>query len=142
MQPIKQDVFILGSGFSKDIADFPLLGELSKKVFDHIKSELKNSSDQLLNSYITNEIPSLIKENVEHFLTYLSQNYPWRNNRENHLFKAAYQLTSEAIEKIFVQYEKDNIGLLYKNGKFENIKKLITHWRNQNQQSLLSIMTH
>ena len=74
------DVFILGAGFSKEIADLPLMEELSNKILDLLdESHVKELRQQL---------PTFDRDNFETWLTYLSQSQPWLSeaqNSRNHL---------------------------------------------------------
>jgi hypothetical protein len=60
-----REVFLIGSGFSKAISNsMPLLRDLSK--------ELLCQGDGLISSELRN-----MGENVEHWMTFLSQPQPW-----------------------------------------------------------------
>jgi len=62
------EVFILGAGFSKAIADhMPTMNELSVNVIE----KLFNDRD------LTSTVPDLLRHNIELLMTYLSQPQPW-----------------------------------------------------------------
>ena len=69
------DVFILGAGFSKAINDaMPTMKELSEEVIAKLKSSPFPIQDTLY----------AMGQNVEFWMTYLSQPQPWLNEEHHH----------------------------------------------------------
>ncbi len=115
-------VFVLGSGFSKDIVGYPTLEQLSKEVRADLE---KDRNDKYLSAFLTDKIPLAVRCNIEHLLTFLFQEYPWRSDKEKSLCKAGYYLITEIIEKIFSKYETENFKRALSN---ENALQLIKLW--------------
>ena len=66
------EVFLLGAGFSKAISEhMPLLAELSRKV--QARTSLKAHSP----------VWDMFEDDLEMWLTYLSQAHPWLSESEN-----------------------------------------------------------
>jgi hypothetical protein len=112
--------FILGSGFSKDIADFPLLRELSKQVLTQIVAYPRKPATQ----YLLDVVPGSIKENVEHLLTYLLQRFPWRSEEEAHQSSAAYSVVARAVSELFTRLDQ---GLTEMKGESAAVR-LVRYW--------------
>ncbi len=119
-------VFVFGAGFSKDIANYPTLEELTEEVLEIIEDESNvNSEAKEIAEFIIKRVPSGIKNNIEHTLTYLYQEFPWRTEKENLAFKSAYQLIVEKLPGIF-----DNIARYKKvNKSCDEAQKLIDYCR-------------
>ncbi len=99
----KKDVFIVGSGFSKDVAQYPTLlelGGLDGPVLSRIK-------DPLISNFISKKCPKSILNNIEHLITYLHQEYPWRNEEDSCLAKAVYYSIVKSIGIVFNEYDKE-----------------------------------
>ena len=90
------DVFILGAGFSRDLAGLPTMPELGLEVLD----EIGRLPDTATKHYLTNDIPASVTENVETLVTYLGQSHPWRTVEENHLAAAGQVVVSKLIENV------------------------------------------
>jgi hypothetical protein len=84
------DVFILGAGFSKAVsADMPLLVDLSHELEKRVTG--------------LGPVTTLFPENMEMWLTYLSQDHPWLSEAENLRNHALFLDLSLAIREIFVE---------------------------------------
>lgn len=84
------DVFILGAGFSKAVhSSMPLLTELSVKVREQLERDGK-LPPPLLN----------LGDNVELWLTYLSQPQPWLKEYDNLQNRALFLRMTETIGKV------------------------------------------
>lgn len=82
------DVFILGAGFSKAISpEMPLLNELSREVRNRINFPLN----------------SRIEDDVELWLTFLSQRHPWLSEADNLRNQALFIDISQEIAKILAE---------------------------------------
>ena len=87
------DVFLLGAGFSKAVSDdMPLLKELSSQI----RGRLSNLPESLLT----------LGDNIEIWLSYLSQPHPWLSESENLRNRAlALDITGE-IEEVLDKKEQ------------------------------------
>lgn len=86
------DVFILGAGFSKEIADLPLMEELSNKILDLLdESHVKELRQQL---------PTFDRDNFETWLTYLSQSQPWLSEAQNSRNQSLFLEISERLSNV------------------------------------------
>ena len=84
------DVFILGAGFSKAVsADMPLLIDLSRELETRIPS--------------LRTVSSVFPDNVEMWLTYLSQDHPWLSEADNLRNRALFLDLSRAIREVLVE---------------------------------------
>ena len=82
------DLFILGAGFSKAInCRMPTMDELSSAVLENIDSGVPNLLHNLSN-------------NIELWMTYLSQSQPWLKASDNYLNKAFAGQLRKKIEEI------------------------------------------
>ena len=80
------EVFLLGAGFSKAISKhMPILAELSKKV--------QSRTSPTANSPIWD----MFKDDLEMWLTYLSQSHPWISESENLRNRALFLDLSRSI---------------------------------------------
>lgn len=93
------DVFLLGAGFSKAVTDsMPLLNELSREL----KKRLK-----LPKSVLT------LGNNVELWLTYLSQPQPWLSEAENLRNRALFLELNQEIGKVLNERTYKAIKIRY-----------------------------
>ena len=93
-------VFFLGAGFSKAIDNnYPLMPELT----DNIEQKIAKSS--VAEHY--GEISPLIKKDIEALLTYLSTDFPWKNDTRKHANKALYFSILDIISEQFKELAKD-----------------------------------
>lgn len=131
---MKNIVFLIGSGFSKDLANFPTLTELSLEVNKYLEPpnpqviDLPNSTEwreTLLRLYKASGVPHSITQNIEELLSFLYQDYPWRSEEESHLAKASYYQVVRGIENVLVSHEETNFQMAASHPTF---KKLIDYW--------------
>lgn len=95
-------VFFLGAGFSKAIDnDYPLMKELTREI------EVKISESSVAGHY--NEIPEIIKNNVESLLTYLSKDFPWKSDTMKYENRALYEEIIKLISQYFSNLAKESI---------------------------------
>ena len=95
-------VFFLGAGFSKAIDKrYKDLSGLS----DEIENRIKNKKDSLYDHY-QNEIPGIVKGNIEALLTYLSTDFPWKTPKQKLTNKALYVEITETIQEYFIELSK------------------------------------
>lgn len=117
-----EKVFILGSGFSKNIINtFPTVADLTVRAWKKLNSHLtgnvspqeesaedrnnKTAASFLSETGLLNLIDPNFNEgqqsfwNIEDLLTYLYQDFPWKNNKEKHLSLFSYHILSEMIVK-------------------------------------------
>ena len=86
------DVFLLGAGFSKAVSDdMPLLQELSSQI----RGRLSDLPESL----------STLGDNIEIWLSYLSQPHPWLRESENLRNRALALEITEEIEKVLDEKE-------------------------------------
>ena len=91
------DVFFLGSGFSKAIdSDYETLDGLSNTIINKI---IQN--DGANREHLSKGIPDVYKENIELFLTYLYSNLPYETGVELSLDEALYKETTNYIAEHF-----------------------------------------
>lgn len=94
---------MLGAGFSKDLAAFPTLPELSRMV----NEEIDALPDSGTTTFLRNQVPPSVRQDLEHLVTYLLQEYPWRDPEEAYLAKAGYVLVSRTIQQILTRKEQE-----------------------------------
>ncbi len=88
------DVFILGTGFSKGIScEMPLLKELSARALGKTRR------------LVSTEHSSALTDDVEVYLTYLSQRYPWQSEPEATYEQAGFLKLREAIADVISEAE-------------------------------------
>ena len=98
----RKQVFFLGAGFSKAINPaYPLMNELCTDILGQLELE----TDTISAHYKT-EIPENIKNNIEHLLTYLSTDFPWKQEN-NYTDRALYERISRMIGQHFQQLDKN-----------------------------------
>ena len=94
---MKNEVFILGSGFSKELfSGMPLLNELTVKITDTIDKD-----NSIFNNIYKNYIKNINILNFEDILTYLYQEFPWKSEKDYHLLYSLYVHISELLVKVF-----------------------------------------
>ena len=99
------EVFILGSGFSKAINnEMPLLSDLNKKIEDKIFSE--NKEGNIYKQLYIDLISSNHFVNFEEILTYLYQNYPWKSEEDRNLGSALYIYLVRIMTEILIKEEE------------------------------------
>ncbi len=99
---MKKCVFVLGAGFSADVAGYPILEGLSENVsrsfqiaglkMESIKGEIK--------------IPGAILANVERLMSYLTQDHPWRKESDTYIYKAMYAELTTILSETFEGLER------------------------------------
>lgn len=95
-------VFFLGAGFSKAIDKrYKDLIGLSAEI----ENRIKNKKDSLYLHY-QNEIPGIVKGNIEALLTYLSTDFPWKSPKQKLTNKALYVEITETIQEYFIELSK------------------------------------
>ena len=88
-------VFFLGAGFSKAVrSHYPLMGELTQQVFERLKKESVRKH--------LDEIPPLVKQDIESLLTYLSTDSPWKTDATKYENKALYSAIVKILSDIFL----------------------------------------
>lgn len=115
------DVFLLGAGFSRAVSDnMPLLQELSSQIRERL-SDLPESL-------------STIGNNIEIWLSYLSQPHPWLRESENLRNRALALEITEEIEKVLD--EKEQLVVLDKCPSW--LLTLTQHWH-ETQAEVISL---
>lgn len=110
MTEVKNRVFFLGAGFSKAIdSRYPVLNELSAKIASQIQCG-KSS----LSCHYDNELASILKDDIENLLTYLSADWPWKSPKQSYVDKALYMEITEILSKNFIDLSKND----FKNTKY------------------------
>lgn len=107
-------VFFLGAGFSKAIDNnYPLMNELTNEI------NIKIDKESLLTHY--EEIAPAIKNNVESLLTYLSTNYPWKNDTTIYSNRSLYEEIVKLISQQFSYLAQQSIQKSLNNEIAENL---------------------
>ena len=115
------DVFLLGAGFSKAVSDdMPLLQELSSQI----RSRLSDLPESL----------STLGDNIEIWLSYLSQPHPWLRESENLRNRALALEITEEIKKVLD--EKEQLAVLDECPSW--LLTLTQHWH-KNQAGVISL---
>jgi len=115
------DVFLLGAGFSKAVSDdMPLLKELSSQI----RGRLSNLPESLLT----------LGDNIEIWLSYLSQPHPWLRESENLRNRALALEIAEEIKKVLD--EKEQLAVLDECPSW--LLTLTQHWH-KNQAGVISL---
>ena len=115
------DVFLLGAGFSKAVSDdMPLLKELSSQI----RGRLSNLPESLLT----------LGDNIEIWLSYLSQPHPWLRESENLRNRALSLEITEEIKKVLD--EKEQLAVLDECPSW--LLTLMQHWH-KNQAGIISL---
>ncbi len=85
-------VFFLGAGFSKALdAQYPLLNELTQDIDNYFE---KGS----LSKHYQMEVTPALKTNVEHLLTFLSTDLPWKTDAQLGTDRALYHEITKQIQ--------------------------------------------
>lgn len=110
-----EEVFFLGSGFSKAInSKFPTLRELSEEI-------LGEDFSKITDKYNISTFPKSGKDNIEILLSYLSSPFPWKTKEQELKDKALYVYIVNRIKNIFYNLsmqEGANTNPNYKNFEF------------------------
>ena len=115
------DVFLLGAGFSKAVSDdMPLLQELSSQI----RGRLSDLPESL----------STLGDNIEIWLSYLSQPHPWLRESENLRNRALALEITEEIEKVLDEKEQ----LVVQDECPSWLLTLTQHWH-KNQAGVISL---
>ena len=115
------DVFLLGAGFSKAVSDdMPLLQELSSQIRDRLP-DLPESL-------------STLGDNIEIWLSYLSQPHPWLRESENLRNRALALEITEEIKKVLDEKEQ----LVIQDECPSWLLTLTQHWH-KNQVGVISL---
>ena len=115
------DVFLLGAGFSKAVSDdMPLLKELSSQI----RGRLSNLPESLLT----------LGDNIEIWLSYLSQPHPWLRESENLRNRALALEITEEIEKVLD--EKEQLAVL---DECPSWLRTLTQYWHKNQAGVISL---
>ncbi len=102
------EVFILGSGFSKAVnKEMPLLNGLTEDV-DLWFSKNKYKVKYYYDIYMKN-IKSVGISNFEDILTFLYQDFPWKTDEEKHLLLALFIFISNLLEKILIKKQSETL---------------------------------
>lgn len=93
------DVFILGSGFSRAISgnNLPTLNGLTKGL----EAMIKDKDEKPFSNLILEWIEKIGYDNFEDLLTILYQDFPWKTSQESHLQYSLYEYLSKLIAKYF-----------------------------------------
>lgn len=102
VRPHLKAVFILGSGFSADVAGFPTLRALSLESFKSVQAEPPSP----LQDYLVNHTPYATHDDLEVMLTYLGQQYPWRDEEESHLAQGAFVKVVRSIRSCLDDHDQ------------------------------------
>ena len=99
---MSKKVFFLGAGFSKAIKNkYPLMGDLTAQVMARLEKEsIREHAGEL--------IPE-IKNNIESLLTYLSTDFPWKNDTTKHANLALYSDIVKILSDIFLELAEDRL---------------------------------
>ena len=113
------DVFILGAGFSKAVAEeMPLLGELGRAV----------------SARVDTRPPPVFAGDIEMWLSYLSDSHPWLSEAENLRNRALFLDVSVAIREVLSECENKAI----ENTCPDWLRNLVSCWH-ENQASVLTL---
>lgn len=113
---MSNDVFFLGSGFSKAIDNnYPVLSELSREIHDNLNTEKES-----VGMHYRNEIPDKYKDNIETLLTFLSSKLPYKTAVQNLADEALYMDIANQISVYFENKDANfgNNDSIYKLGKY------------------------
>ena len=128
----RKEVFILGSGFSREIhKDMPLLNELTGLVIGRIEAE-----DGIFRNIYERYMKNRNIGNFEEILTYLYQDFPWKSEEEKHLLYSLYiRLAKIATEVI---KEKQDTAVKKELLAKEYIKKFL-NYLNDTKANVISL---
>lgn len=117
-----EEVFILGSGFSKAAyKEMPLLNELTGKILKMIKE-----GDKIYYSVFKKYIKNHRLNNFEELITYLYQDFSWKPEEEYHLLKSLYFYINDLLVKLFNEIE-NKFKTDSQNKNYNLIKHFIKH---------------
>ncbi len=110
----EKEIFILGAGFSRAIADdsMPLLHELTKEISEGITSGADNDIKNIWDQYIVQpnigniqsideQDPDKNRSNFEDIMTFLSSDFAYEDYKDQHLKAILYRYITDLIVKIF-----------------------------------------
>lgn len=124
----KKAVFFLGAGFSKAVTLFyPTLQELTQKIITNYVAEKRS-----ITNHFGDELPNKYKENIEHLLTFLSLNLPFKSDVQISADDALYKDLKNKIVKYFEEKEKKSQHIIKDNKiklLFENRLRLCNYLR-------------
>jgi hypothetical protein len=110
------EVFLLGAGFSRAISErMPLTRDLSLTILKHLRTPIEKP------------IRTMIEEDFEKALTFLSQGKPWLSEAENLRHKALFLDLGNAIRAVFTECAADP-GLIGSNVVPMWLQYLIYYW--------------
>lgn len=127
------DVFIFGSGFSKDLAGLSTLKDLSQKVYDRCSSP--NTKELEIVYRIFQSLPKEITDNIELVMTMLKVGTPWKDIAESSIRKGSFQAVSSLVSELIIEEEKtflDSVG--EDHNSWLNLEKLVNHWNANNSK--------
>lgn len=109
--PIKKRplMFIIGAGFSYDLAKLPMLNQLGAELIEFLTEQ---DSSQDMWCTILERIPNSIKDNLEHLLSYLAVKNVWHDIHTHLIHKALYIRMTEIISEILNNHEKNERDLV------------------------------
>ena len=115
------EVFILGSGFSKAFNNrMPTLSDSGRQINLFIKNDKTDNQEiQSLKNLYSKSITNKGLNNFEEILTLLYQEFPWKEIEEKHIFKVLYFYISKILHKII----NDN---QIRGGNYSNNENLIS----------------
>jgi len=125
----KQPVFIIGSGFSKDLEKFPTLNDLSKDII----KKLNKGPERALWNEILNKIPKKIVNNIEWLLSYLYNYNSWQDKKCQLLNQALFNHISELIGDYFYDLENGT----HRQCDNNNFKKILEYWH-RNESTVIT----
>jgi hypothetical protein len=89
-----------------------------------------SGKDSTINHYLS-EVLTPLKRNIEHLLTYLSSDLPWKNEEQKHSDKGLYSIISEKVSSLFL--EKANATIKNRNDIYLEYKNLFEYFANNLQ---------
>jgi hypothetical protein len=116
---MSKNVFILGSGFSKDLVGLPTLKELSENVIDffdkHVdeqaeKEEAPNNHYVAVSEYIADHISQDVQYNIEHLMTLLRSSNPWLKKSDAILRQSLFATLSEVVAMLIKDKESSAVS--------------------------------
>jgi len=114
------DVFLLGAGFSKAVSDsMPDMAELSKALRKRVE----------LPHYVT-----ALGDNVEHWMTYLSQPQPWISQADNLHHKAMFLTLTQEIGTLLNEQISKALS-----SKCPDWLQILVSWWHSNQANIITL---
>lgn len=120
-------VFILGSGFSKDVADLPLLGKLSDEVRDHLVSIKDSIPEYDAALSCLDGISSPVQQNIEYILTLLRSGNIWRPREIASVRRGVSSVILDVIADVIE--EKQNADGPGTRRNWDSLAALIKLWK-------------